>query len=98
MSGAVDRSLPDATVATAEDRVRRKASERDARGRFLPGHAGRKRRESRAIRPADFCHDLQADWREHGADRIARLRREDPVRYLLIIIAIVLRRWGRTGR
>jgi hypothetical protein len=76
----------------------RAAAGRDSRGRFPPGHGGRRPRGSRAIGPADFCHDLHADWREHGADCIERLWREDPERYLLIMMAIVLRRWGRTGR
>jgi hypothetical protein len=62
---------------------------RDAKGRFVAGHAPLKR--SRSIGPALYRDALQADWEEHGAGCIARIRCEQPERYLEIMIGILPR-------
>ncbi len=76
----------------------RAAVKRDPRGRFLPGHGGLRPRGARDIGPLAFLDALQADWRAQGPACIERLRREDPVQYLLMMIAIIPRRWGGKGR
>ena len=70
---------------------------RDANGRFLPGHPGLKK--GSRIRGPVFLRDaLQAEWREQGAESIARLRRERPELYLQVMIGTLPRKWGGKGR
>ena len=77
----------------AHGRPRREPARRDARGRFVAGHGGLEGKRSRGTGPADVRDALQADWQAQGAGCIARLRREQPERYLHIMMAILPRRW-----
>ena len=93
MTGPVERD-GGGPVAEAAGRTR---IIRDAGGRFLPGHPGLKK-GSRVRGPVFLRDALQAEWRGHGAESIARLRRERPELYLQVMIGTLPRKWGGKGR
>jgi hypothetical protein len=59
-------------------------TERDSYGRLLPGHSmspGRPKGVRNRIGTA-FMEDMYADWKEHGKETIARMRRRYPHMYV----------------
>jgi hypothetical protein len=65
---------------------------RDERGRFLTGNSGGGRRPgSRNKLTETFLGTIANDFAEHGAEAIARVRKEDPVTYLKLIAWFVPR-------
>src|SRR5215475_13508116 len=67
----------------------RSAAERNAKGQFLRGHTGLpgggRPRGSRSKLGEQFITDLQVDWRAHGPEVIAAVRRDDPGTYMTIV-------------
>ena len=64
---------------------------RNSRGRFVTGNIGGpgRPRGSRNLLSEQFIADLQADWEQHGAKVIERVRRSDPVAYLRTVALMV---------
>ena len=75
---------PPATVGT---------SQRDDKGRFLPGNSGNGGRPkgSRNRLTSMVLSTLAADFDEHGADAVAKLREKDPAAYLQMAINLIPR-------
>jgi hypothetical protein len=73
----------------AEGRV---SPTRDDRGRFLTGNSGGGRPKGAKNRLTDiFLFVVIADFAEHGAETLARLRADDPATYLRLIGALIPR-------
>jgi len=68
-------------------------SQRDDKGRFLPGNSGNGGRPkgSRNRLPSMVLSTLAADFDEHGADAVAKLREKDPAAYLQMAINLIPR-------
>jgi len=65
---------------------------RDDRGRFLTGNNGGGRPKGAKNRLTElFLSVVVADFNEHGAEAIARMRTDDPTSYLRMIGALVPR-------
>lgn len=65
---------------------------RDEKGRFLTGNSGGGRPKGARNRLTElFLSVIVADFAEHGADAIARLRTDDPATYLRLVGALVPR-------
>jgi len=61
---------------------------RDARGRFVKGHAGGRRPPRDCLREA-FTSDLLAVWRRHGKQALRQLCQEQPSSYLRLVAGLV---------
>ncbi|WP_315792675.1 hypothetical protein [Bradyrhizobium sp. SZCCHNRI1002] len=66
---------------------------RDAKsGRFLAGNGGGGRKPgSRNKLSEAFLSDVEASWRQHGAEVLDRVAREEPGVYLRAIVALMPR-------
>ena len=59
-------------------------------GRFLAGNNGGGRKKgSRNKLGESFVADLLADWEEHGAETIAKVREEKPADYVKVVASIL---------
>ncbi|MFG1179008.1 hypothetical protein [Xanthobacter versatilis] len=65
--------------------------ERNERGQFVPGHVatGGRPKGSRSKLGEEFLEKLYADFAEHGADVIARVREEKPDQYLRVVACLL---------
>jgi hypothetical protein len=65
---------------------------RDDQGRFLTGNSGGGRRKgSRNKLTERFMDAIADDFAEHGADAIAKVRKDDPIAYLKIVGSLIPR-------
>jgi hypothetical protein len=62
---------------------------RDARGRFVKGHAGGPGRPPRDSLREAFTSDLLAVWRRHGKQALRQLCQEHPSSYLRLVAGLV---------
>jgi hypothetical protein len=63
---------------------------RDQRGRFLTGNTGGGRpKGSRNKLGEEFVNALYDDWRQHGAEALARVREQRPDAYVRIVAALL---------
>ena len=62
---------------------------RDARGRFVKGHAGGPGRLPRDCLREAFTSDLLAVWRRHGKQALRQLCQEQPSSYLRLVAGLV---------
>ncbi|CAM2193242.1 protein of unknown function [Paraburkholderia kururiensis] len=67
------------------------SSKRDDGGRFLPGfvHSPGRPKGSRNKLGEDFLSKLQADFQQHGAEVIQKVREEKPDVYLKVVASIL---------
>jgi hypothetical protein len=65
--------------------------QQDAKGRFVPGNSGNggRPRGSRNQLGEALLADLCADWCEHGAEAVRRVREERPSEYLKVVALLV---------
>jgi len=82
--------------ADPSDPVHPHTPDQSVKGHFLPGNSGTRKgvpggrkRGSRVRFTAKVMHDLWADWRDHGAEAIARCREEDVSTYVRCAIALL---------
>lgn len=73
-----DRAEPTAVIGAG----------RDESGRFAPGNAGRPK-GSRNKLGEDFLSKLQADFQQHGAEVIQKVREDKPDVYLKVVASIL---------
>ena len=66
-------------------------SERDAKGRFQPGHSGGQGRPrgSRNKLGEKMIEDMLADWEKHGIKAIEKMREERPHEYVRAFVSIL---------
>lgn len=82
----------DAPVEGSRQGQSQHMGERDSRGRFISGNSGGGRREGARNRlSSSFLAAVEADFAEHGAETLERVRTQDPVAYLRIVGALVSR-------
>ena len=70
---------------------------RDARGRFVKGHAGGPGRLPRDCLREAFTSDLLAVWRRHGKQALRQLCQEQPSSYLRLVASLVGSRTSNSG-
>lgn len=81
----VDKAVAQMDEPRKNDRKTRKMPEGK---RFEAGNPGRPK-GSRNKLGEHFIQDLYADWREHGATVIAKVRADDPATYLKVTASIL---------
>lgn len=95
-AGPSEAALPPATISQ-DDWGRPLApvgtSQRDNKGRFLPGNSGNGGRPKGARNRLTslVLTALVEDFAEHGADAVAKLREKDPAAYLDTVINLIPR-------
>lgn len=74
----------------------RRPTEQNVKGHFIAGNLGSKpgapglvKRRARRALTTKVMQDLWADWRDHGAEAIARLRKEDVSTYVRCAVSLL---------